>query len=290
MIQIEAFNLIDHIHKSKDIRTKRSLLPFGRLFNFLFGTANDDDVRTVKQDVQKSYDNQISQSKVLNDVISIANISRCLINANIMKINQIISTVSFLNGTIDSIMNQLKPLFTPRRFLLLHTELLIHHSRIRSLQMKTDTAQIKAYLNICIIGKLTVSISHPIQLRWELLRINQQLLTRLSLPEDPHRNIWHYYRLLTVSPVTHVNKLVLMIRIPLIDLDSSMNLFELLLGPCLVHDTTLRVLCQVVHYLVLMHPLLEPHGKGFLFCHVGLKHLHRQTELSVSSVPLPQDT
>ena len=54
---------------------------------FLFGTANDDNVRSMKQDIQKQYDNQISQSKVLNDVISIAHISRGLINANIMKIN-----------------------------------------------------------------------------------------------------------------------------------------------------------------------------------------------------------
>ena len=32
--QIEAFNLIDHIHKPKNIRSKRSLLPFGGLFHF----------------------------------------------------------------------------------------------------------------------------------------------------------------------------------------------------------------------------------------------------------------
>ena len=73
--QTEAFNLIDLIHNPKDIRNKRSLLPFGGLFNFLFGTANDDDVRSMKQGIQKLYDTQISQSKVLNDVISIANIS-----------------------------------------------------------------------------------------------------------------------------------------------------------------------------------------------------------------------
>ena len=226
--QIEAFNLIDHIHKPKDIRTKRPLLPFSGLFNFLFGTTNDDDVRSMKQDIQKLYDNQISQTQDLNNVISIANISRCIINANIMKINQITSTISFLNKTLDSIMKQLKSLFTARRFLLLHTEMLIHHSRIRSLlgQMKTHTAQIKAYLNIHITGKLTPSITNPVHLRQELLRINKQLPTRLSLPEDPHRNIWHYYRFLTVSPVTHGNKLVLMIRIPLIDLDSGMNQYK----------------------------------------------------------------
>ena len=72
-----------------------------------------------------------------------------------MKINQIISTITFINDTLDSIMNHLRPLFFVRRFLLLHMESLIHHSGIRSLlgQMKTDTALIKAYLNIHITGK-----------------------------------------------------------------------------------------------------------------------------------------
>ena len=179
----------------------------------------------MKQDIQKLYDNQISQLKVLNDVISIANISRGLINVNILKINQIISSISFLNDTMDSIMNQLKPLFTARRFLLLHTESLIHHSRIRSLlgQMKTNTTLIKAYLNIHITSKLTPSITDPIHFRQELLRINKQLPRRLSLPEDPQTNVWHYCRFLTVAPVTHGSKLVLIIRIPLIDLDSGIN-------------------------------------------------------------------
>ena len=192
--QIETLNLIDHIHKPRDIRTKSSLLSFGGLFNFLFGTANDDDAKSMKQDIQKLYDNQISQSEVLNDVISIANIPRGLINANILKINQIISTISFLNDTMERIMNQLKPLFTARRFLLLHRESLIHHFRIRSLlgQMKTDTALINAYLNIHITDKLIPSITDPIHIRQELLRINKQLPTRLSLPEDPHTNVWHY--------------------------------------------------------------------------------------------------
>ena len=93
--------------------------------------------------------------------------------------------------------------------------------------MKTDTAKIKVYLNIHITGTLTPSITDPVHLRQELLWINKQLPTRLSLPEDPYRNIWHYYRFLTVTPVTHGNNLVLMIRIPLTDLDSGMNLYTI---------------------------------------------------------------
>ena len=87
----------------------------------------------MKQDVKRLYDNQISQSKVLNDVISTANILRGLINENILKINQIISTITFPNDMMDSIMIQLRPLPSARRFLLLHMEMLIHHARIRSL-------------------------------------------------------------------------------------------------------------------------------------------------------------
>ena len=54
------YSLLLNMTKPKDIRTKRSLLSFGGLFNFLLGTANDDDVRSMKQDIQKLHDNQIS--------------------------------------------------------------------------------------------------------------------------------------------------------------------------------------------------------------------------------------
>ena len=101
----------------------------------------------MKEDIQRLYENQVDQPKVLNDVISLTNISRGLINENILKINQIISAISFLNETIDSIMNQLKPFLHSKRFIFLHTESLIHHSRIISLlrQMKIDIDLIKAY-------------------------------------------------------------------------------------------------------------------------------------------------
>ena len=138
--QIETINLTDNILRPKDFRMKRSLLSFGRLFNFLFGTARDEDVRSMNQDIKKLYDNQISQSKVLN-IISIANILRGLINENILRIKQIVSTITFINDTIDSIMNQLRPLFSAKRFLLLLTKMLIHHSRNRTLLSKCKLTQ-----------------------------------------------------------------------------------------------------------------------------------------------------
>ena len=65
-MQTEASNLIDHISN----RNKRSLLSFGGLFSFLFGTASEDDLISIKADVKQLYQNQMDQTNVLNDIIS----------------------------------------------------------------------------------------------------------------------------------------------------------------------------------------------------------------------------
>ena len=67
--------------------------------------------------------------------------------------------------------------------------------RIRSL-LKQINKDIKEYLNIHSTGKLTPIVTDPIHLKHELLKINKQLPTRLSLPEDPHER---YLRLLQIS-------------------------------------------------------------------------------------------
>ena len=190
-IQIEAFNLIYHVYSPKTTRNKRSVLPFGRLFNFLFGTANDEDLQNMKQDIQRLYDNQVDQANVLNDIISIANVSRGLINENIKKINEIIGTISFLNETIDSLAEKLKPMYITRRFYLLHTETQIHHFRIRTLirQISKDIDLVKGYLNIHSTGRITPTTIDPIHLKQELLKIHKQPPARLSFPEDPTTNI-----------------------------------------------------------------------------------------------------
>ena len=146
-----------------------------------------------------------------------------------MKINNIIGTISSLNYTIGNIEQQLVPLFTARRFLFLHLEFLIHHSRVQELikQLQNDITLIRHYLDVHSLGKLTPVLVDPHHLRKELIKINIQLPTSLSLPEDPTTNIWHYYKFLTVTPLIEGDKLIMMIRIPLIDLDSSMTVFKI---------------------------------------------------------------
>ena len=127
----QVSDLIGHMNNEKSNRHKRSLLPLGGLFNFLFGTTDQKDIDLLKQQVKELYENQVDQEENLND-ISVANISRGLINQNIMKINDAIGTISSLNDTIGNKEQQLVPLFTARRFLFLHLEFLFHHSRYKN--------------------------------------------------------------------------------------------------------------------------------------------------------------
>ena len=126
-MQTEASNLIDHISN----RNKRSPLPFGGLFGFLFGTACQDDLNSIKSDVKQLYQNQMDQTNVLNDIISITNVSRGLINENIKKIIGIIDTIINLNETIKNIAGHLGPLYTTRKFMFMHIEFISHLPRIR---------------------------------------------------------------------------------------------------------------------------------------------------------------
>ena len=93
--------------------------------------------------------------------------------------------------------------------------------------MKTDTELIEAYLNIHSTGRLTQTIIALMHLKQDLLKIHKQLPVRLSLPEEPHSNIWHYYRFLTITPAIHGNKLILGINVPLVNLDSGINLYNI---------------------------------------------------------------
>ena len=61
--QIENINLIDNIHRPKNFRMKRSLLPFGRLFHYLFRTAKDEDIKSMKQDIKRLYETELPNPK-----------------------------------------------------------------------------------------------------------------------------------------------------------------------------------------------------------------------------------
>ena len=162
----------------------------------------------------------MNQADVLDDIILITNVSRGLINENIQKIN-IVGTIICLNQTIRNIEGHLEVLYMARKFTFMHTEFISHHTKIKMItrQITDDINLIRSYLSTFTTGKITPEIIDPKHLRNELIKIYKQLPPKITLPENPKTNIWHYYKFLTVTPVIDGNQLILMIRIPLLDAD-----------------------------------------------------------------------
>ena len=82
-------------------------------------------------------------------------------------------------------------------------------------------------MSIHATNKLNPNIIDPTHLKQELIKIQARLIPTLALPEDPYINIWHYCKFPTMAPMNHANELVLMINIPLVDLDSNMTLYKI---------------------------------------------------------------
>ena len=91
--------IVSHI-QSNSKRYKRSLLPLENLFSFLFGTAIQGDLDSIKAKVKEVYEKQVNQAQVLTDIVSITNVSRSLINENRLLTNGIIQTVITVNSTL----------------------------------------------------------------------------------------------------------------------------------------------------------------------------------------------
>ena len=117
--------------------------------------------------MKQLYESQVDQTQILDEIITITNISRGLINENRLKLDMIIDTILSINEIILNIKTHIQTLFTARRFLLLHSEFMIHRTRIRYLMkhMQHDMTLVREYLNIRSTGRLNPNIINPIHLR-----------------------------------------------------------------------------------------------------------------------------
>ena len=224
----KLLQICDYI-QSHSKRYKRSLLPFGHFFSFLFGTADQEDLDSIKAKVKTIYDNQVNQAQVLNDIVTITNVSRSLINENRVLINGMIQTVITLNSTLKEIQHDLFLLLTTRKFLLTHAETLIHSHRLNLAvnDLVNDIKIVEQYMTMFSSGELNPNLISPEMLIKELVNIQKQLPPSIKLPEDPTQNIWHYYNFLSVSHTTYDDKILILIKLPLIDHDSSLDLYRI---------------------------------------------------------------
>ena len=208
-------------------RRKRSLIPLiGTLGSYLFGMVSESDLNAIKRNVHKLFNNQNRIVHVLNESLSLMNISRGEIKQNRDKINEVIKSVEGLNYGLSRI--QLREMEEEHMMkILVRSITALRRVRSNFWRLFRNLRTFQLQLNSLSQGRLSPIVINPETLLEILKEIKSQLRPPFILPKDPSSNLWHYYKTLTVSTAIRGGKLVMVIKIPLVDTNSRLELFEL---------------------------------------------------------------
>ena len=60
-----------------------------------------------------------------------------------------------------------------------------------------------------------------------MISIQKQLPPTIRLPEDPIENVWHYYKYLTLNYIPFVDKIIVLVKIPLVGNHSALDIYKM---------------------------------------------------------------
>ena len=85
-------------------RIQRPLIPIiGKCLNILFGIATESDLRTISNNVDRLAKNQEEMAHIIDENISVINVTRVEMSGNWQAINKIIGSLSLLDPKIGNI-------------------------------------------------------------------------------------------------------------------------------------------------------------------------------------------
>ena len=106
-------------------RVQKSLIPIiGKGLNSLFGTAAESDLKTIHNDVDRSDKNQEEMAHIIDENISVINVTKVEMSENRQAINKILDSLSLLDSKIDDITQALeREVFQVSQFIQLYLQL-----------------------------------------------------------------------------------------------------------------------------------------------------------------------
>ncbi|XP_045163143.2 uncharacterized protein LOC123527611 [Mercenaria mercenaria] len=211
-------------------RNKRAILPISNVFKFLFGVPSDDDLKSIRKHMGKLARNQKDIIHVLEENISILNISRREISENRQTLNELISVLGTMDLKINKLAKQLNTRINDiQDFTTVYFKLDIYIEEVKMMltQAHIYLENFKLQLNMLSLGHLSPSLITPSNLKELLLDIKSRLPKTLILSDDPVSKLWHFYQYLTCTTVMHQSNILVLVSIPLLDLNENYEVYEL---------------------------------------------------------------
>ena len=189
-------------------RTERSVLPLGgRILSFLFGTLSESDLDNVRRAVNDLSRQQQSIIHVLEDQVTILNVSRVQISENRHAIIDLLECLGFFEERLGNLTREIQDRFNHlEMFVNTYAQMDLILTGIRdAIQRGTLYLQnLKLELNMLSFSRLSPCSITPRNLRKLLVQIQAKLPSTLKLPEDPRSDIWYFYRTLTCTTILNI--------------------------------------------------------------------------------------
>lgn len=226
----QELNDIIDIQQQPIKRVKRAILPFGgKILNWAFGTLTKADLRKINDHINVLADNQEQLTHVLNDTLSIVNVTRVEVKQNRHAIKKLVDVMQGMDvkmkqfsHTISGYARQINS------FLLIFTQFDMMIAELREGVEKAMfyMDNVRMQLNMLSQGHLAPTVIPPGQLKKILMEIQEQIPNYLALPKSVD-DIWYYYQTLTCVTVIKDKRFVTLVNLPLLDLNTQFELYQI---------------------------------------------------------------
>ena len=171
---------------------------------------------------------------MIEDSISIVNVTRCEVSDSRHKINELISSlknivISMVNATqgLDKQVSTLE-ILTHRHWLY---KIMVDKFGKYFLGVHMALSYLELQLNLLSVGHLSPSIIAPHNLRGLMHSIAQTLPDNFKLASDLDKDIWYYYRILSFRTLFDSKSIVVVVDIPLVDREHFCIVYSILNFP-----------------------------------------------------------
>ena len=212
-------------------RQRKSIFPFmGNLYSFLFGTVSEDELNAVKRNINALTLSQKRVIHVVNQSLSLINISKAEIGQNRERLNEVIDTMKTFDSELRAIQQALTREVVQIEKMtqtFFHSFSVINDAQANVNKLFRHFEYLQLQLNMLSRGRLSPSVLTPRKLLEILKEIKGKLPALFSLPKDPVTNLWYFYQTLKVATMISEGKILIFVTVPVIEVSSKFEVFQI---------------------------------------------------------------
>lgn len=189
---------------------------------------------------------------MVKESLTLINSTRIAVQENRQQINKVVGALVTLSVQLKNISTELEKQVHKLDYFVnsyLRINRVVQEVQVMTAEVRNHVEHLYIQLNALALGHLTPSIMAPQDLKSLLLSIKTKLPRTLRLPENPDEDLWSFYKFLTCTSTTENNKLLIILSIPLLDVQDTYSIYKVHNLPALMTNQSNSIIyngCSIV--------------------------------------------